>query len=259
MPNSVSDTSASATTRQSAAIATQVMNDLVKNQEFVTLLKSIVGDAIQEKLGVLLTSIEKVQGELLELKNDLAKKNSKVKTLEEKVLEQKQSISKLESSVNNMEQYSRRSCIRIFGLEEKRGENTDTLVSEVIRTKLGVSLDPMKDIDRSHRTGSVPEPSASSDQSSVKKPRPRPIIVKLNTYRKRREIITNRRKLKGSGIVIAEDLTQKNQKLFAQTRAAQKIKSAWTSDGRIIALISASNGKTMTKLITTEEDLEKFK
>ena len=69
MPNSVSDTSASATTRQSAAIATQVMNDLVKNQEFVTLLKSIVGDAIQEKLGVLLTSIEKVQGELLELKN----------------------------------------------------------------------------------------------------------------------------------------------------------------------------------------------
>ena len=81
----------------------------------------------------------------------------------------------------------------------------------------------------------------------------------LNTYRKRREIITNRRKLKGSGIVIAEDLTQKNQKLFAQTRAAQKIKSAWTSDGRIIALISASNGKTMTKLITIEEDLEKFK
>ena len=152
----VSDTSASATTRQSAAIATQVMNDLVKNQEFchpaeVPLLEML----FKKKLGVLLTSIEKVQGELLELKNDLAKKNSKVKTLEEKVLEQKQSISKLESSVNNMEQYSRRSCIRIFGLEEKRGENTDTLVSEVIRTKLGVSLDPMKDIDRSHRTGSV--------------------------------------------------------------------------------------------------------
>ena len=130
--------------------------------------------------------------------------------------------------------------ICIFGLEEKKGEHTDELVANVIRTKLGVPMDPPKDIDRSHRTGIVREPTASSDRSAMQKSRPRPIIVKLNSYRKRREIITNRKKLKGSGIVIAEDLTMKNQKLLSMARASKNITSAWTSDGRIIALISAS-------------------
>ena len=212
MPSNVNDTSTSATTttRQSAAIATQVMTDLVKNQEFITLLESIVGNAIEKKMGELITSIENVHDELSDLKEDFNEKKEEVKTLKEKFLQQEQSINKLESSLNNMEQYSRRSCIRIFGLEEKKGENTDLLVSEVIRTKLGVSLDPVKDIDRSHRTGNVQQSNSSTPtgHSSNHKPRPRSIIVKLNSYRKRREIITNRKKLKGSGIVIAEDLTK---------------------------------------------------
>ena len=39
----------------------------------------------------------------------------------------------LERQVNSLEQYSRRSCIRIFGLKEQHGENTDTLVCEVAK------------------------------------------------------------------------------------------------------------------------------
>ena len=254
MPNTDSPTSA--TTRQSAAIATQVMNDLVKNEEFSTLLKGIVKNAIDEKLGELLASVEKVQGEVFDLKTKMEEKNTQIKKLEEKTLQQKQSISKLENSMNNLEQYSRRSCLRVFGLKEQKGENTDMLVTELVRSKLGVSLDPVKDIDRSHRTGRVREPDASSNRSSMQNPRPRPIIVKLNSYKKRKEIITNRKKLKGSGIVIAEDLTIKNQELLSKARESKHIKSAWSSDGRIIALISASGDKNITKLIASEEDIK---
>ena len=69
----------------------------------------------------------------------------------------------------------------------------------------------------------------------------------------------NRKKLKGTGIVIVEDLTLKNQKLLSKTRDAAKVKSAWSSDGRIIALVGASGGKNITNLITCEEDLKKLK
>ena len=204
-------------------------------------------------MGELITSIDNVHDELSDLKKDFNAKKEEVKTLKDKVLQQEQSINKLESSLNNMEQYSRRSCIRLFGLEEKKGENTDFLVSEVIRTKLGVSLEPVKDIDRSHRTGNVQQSSSSTPtgHSSNHKPRPRSIIVKLNSYRKRREIITNRKKLKGSGIVIAEDLTKENQKLLSLARESTKVKSAWTSDGRVIVLINATGGKSITRLITS--------
>ncbi|XP_072176953.1 uncharacterized protein [Diadema setosum] len=172
----------------------------------------------------------------------------RLKRLGEKVLHKEQNISRLEHTVDSLEQYSRRSCLRIFGLEEKKGENKDTLVTEVIQSKLGVSLDPVKDIDRSYRTGSTRESALQSGRSSSQKARPRPIIVKLNNYRKRKEIITNRRKLKGSGIVIAEDLTNRNQRLLSLARASKNITAAWSSDGRIIALISASDGKTISEL-----------
>ena len=260
MPNDTTTTPS--TTRQSAAIASQVMNDLVKNQDFRNMLESIVGNAIEKKLNEILTRIEKVEGEIFDLKTDLDQKVKEVKTLEEKVCQQDQSINTLQNSINSLEQYSRRSCLRIFGIEEKRGENTDLLVTEVVRSQLGVSLDPYKDIDRSHRTGhpgSGHQASTSAGRSPMQKHRPRPIIVKLNSYRKRREIITNRRKLKDTGIVIVEDLTKKNQKLLSMARASKDVLAAWTSDGRIIVQISATGGKSTTKLITCEEDIKKLK
>ena len=252
-------------TRQTAAIASQVTTDLVKNQEFASLLESTVCNAIEKKLGEIYTKVETIQGEVFDLKQNLEKKDKEVKVLEDKIAKLEQNNTRLENSLNNQEQYSRRSCIRIFGLQERKGENTDTLAADIIRSKLGVSLDPMKDIDRSHRTGSVRDASSPStmvhpsEGASNRKSHPRPIIVKLSSYRKRREIIANRRKLKGTGVVIVEDLTLKNQKLLSMARSVENVKSAWSSDGRIIALVAASGGKNITKLITCEEDLKKLR
>ena len=116
----------------------------------------------------------------------------------------------------------------------------------MITKQLGIPLDITKDIDRSHRTGAVRNSTMSSSKAS-KKERPRPIIVKLTTYRKRREIILNKKKLKGSGITIAEDLTLKNQELLKSARKSPKVVTAWTSDGRVIALVSASGGSQIKK------------
>ena len=41
-----------------------------------------------------------------------------------------------------------------------------------------------------------------------------------------------------------------------KTRDCSKIKAAWTRDGRIIALIPATNNREITKVISCEEDLD---
>ena len=57
-----------------------------------------------------------------------------------------------ESKFDDIEQYSRRSCLILTGIEERKGENTDNLVLSAFNTYLGFKLD-LYEIDRSHRLG----------------------------------------------------------------------------------------------------------
>ena len=57
-----------------------------------------------------------------------------------------------ESKFDDIEQYSRRSCLILTGIKEQKGKNTDNLVLNVLSTHLGIKLD-LYEIDRSHRLG----------------------------------------------------------------------------------------------------------
>ena len=90
----------------------------------------------------------------------------------------------------------KRNNLRIF---ERKGENTDRLVLDVAK-KLGINL-TLGEIDRSHRTGKpqqLPDTDTPTENASDDDPRPRPILVKFATYRRRHEIISQRRKLKNT-------------------------------------------------------------
>ena len=94
-------------------------------------------------------------------------------------------IAKLEVGTNDLQQYSRRSSLRIFGVPEKSDEDTDQIVCDIAMNKLGIPIS-CSDIDRSHRTGKLNRESK----------RHRPIIAKFCSYRKRTEVIKARKKLK---------------------------------------------------------------
>ena len=117
---------------------------------------------------------------------------------------------------------------------------------------LGVPLSK-NELERSHRVG--PKPKRSPDDKTHK---PRPIIAKLNSYRKRSEILSKRRKLAGKKKSIQEDLTKENATLLSLTRTCPKIITAWTSDGRVIALIHGENNVDIKKLITCKQDLDRL-
>ena len=62
----------------------------------------------------------------------------------------------------------------------------------------------------------------------------RPIIVKFTSYAYRRETFKNKKKLKGSAVSIAKDLTRTRAILLKKVTHTYPNYSVWTSDGVIL-------------------------
>lgn len=156
----------------------------------------------------------------------------------------KEEMASLRATVDDLEQYSRRNCLRISGVPEADGENTDTIVLNTAN-KLNVNISPA-DIDRSHRIGR-PAPG-----------KPREIIVKFSGYHARRGFMLNRKELKGSNIYINEDLTKGRKSMAYMCRQLVKDKrlhQTWTYDGNIFV----KDKSDVKHRIYTVSDLDKFK
>lgn len=156
-------------------------------------------------------------------------------------------ISKLEIEADAQEQYGRRNCLRISGVEEHRDENTDDIVLSIAQ-KLDLPI-TVTDIDRSHRVGKSVRGS-------------RKIIVKFSTYRARQLMFAERKRLpglpEGRNIFINEDLTTKRSKILFEARQikrAKKITSAYSSSGKIVVL----DNENKRHVIDSEDQLAAFR
>ena len=129
------------------------------------------------------------------------------------------------------------------GLPESTGgagvDNSKGAIMQVVGS-LGVQLDPSC-IDRCHRMGRTSSESAGIHRN------PRPVIVvKFISYEPRRAIFTAKRKLKGTKFVITENLTRRRMDLLRKARASANVEASWTSDGRIVCLLSTGRKVTVT-------------
>ena len=68
-----------------------------------------------------------------------------------------------------------------------------------------------RDIDRTHRLG----PKRTDQEGKVIH---RPIIVKFSTYRVRQQVFSGKKKLKGMGFAIFENLTKHNADLYKESK-----------------------------------------
>ena len=101
----------------------------------------------------------------------------------------------MEESIDAQQQYSRRNCLLLHGIEETKGEDTDNIVLEVLNNDMGLNISKTA-LDRSHRIGNL----------KIKK-KSGPIIVKFVQYYDRKDVFMNKKCLKGKGKSIAESLT----------------------------------------------------
>jgi hypothetical protein len=177
--------------------------------------------------------------ELIQIKTELTSVNKKL-------IEKDDKISELQKQVEDLQQYSRRNGLRISGIPEKPGEDTDKLVIDLAK-ELDVKIS-IAEISRSHRVG---PPGIQ-----------RPILVKFTGYRKRNEVIRARSKLKGrpgpTKVYINEDLSRQRAKLAARARQMKKdgrITDSWTADSTVF--IKLRDGTTV-KRATTDDDIEQL-
>lgn len=146
--------------------------------------------------------------------------NETIKNLRGELGDATNKISKLECKIDDLEQYSRRHNLRVYGIQEVPQENTEQHLVTLFENKLGITVNSMY-IDRSHRLG----PKNSS--------KPRPVLVKFTSYKIRRQIFTNKKLLKKTGFVIMEDLTKTRLGIFKAACEKYGKHNVWTSDGVI--------------------------
>ena len=137
---------------------------------------------------------------------------------------------KTEERLSELEQYSRRNCILIHGVEEgNQEENLIPTVLKIFNEKLDLDIKKHQ-IDRTHRIG------AKRTMAEITKKGHRAIVVKFVSYEQRSEVFNNKRKLKGSNLVISESLTRQRLDLLKCAKEKFDKNNVWTHDGKIVVL-----------------------
>ena len=194
--------------------------------------------------------IEQLEGEVHTLSCENIKLRHENESNDDQLQDLLMNLEMNASVLEDQIQYSRRNCLVVSGIAEKRGEDTDEIIQTFAAEKLGIELEDT-DIDRSHRLG----------KKQVGKPRP--IIVKFVRYNMRRKVMKERRKLRGQGMGIQELLTPFTEHLMGKAKALSRkapwLKKVWTWDGRVVCLVQLSESHPEQKItVRNNEDLNKI-
>ena len=204
-------------------------------------IKNIIKENTPDTKTIVFEAVKKATGSFTEKLNTVVKENT---TLREKCTSLEKRVTELEAAnsarlLENdaLEQYGRRNILRISGIPENTSsEDTDGIVLK-LAFDMGAPMSPA-DIDRSHRVGKV-----RTSHGPGQPTKHRDIIVKFATYNARNRLFQERKFLRETAneelktIFINEDLTKRRSEILFEARKlrrANKLKSAYSSDGKLI-------------------------
>lgn len=189
----------------------------------ITVVKEAVTSALEASLGEL-AEIRLLKEENADLKHRIDVCEATVSLLSKNAEKMAETVQGNFLHANENEQYSRRTCLRIFSIAEDMTVDRDS-ITEFFKDKLEVDI-AVEDIDRVHRIGKRQQENAN---------KPRAVIVKFTNYKARSLVWRNKSKLKGSQFIILEDLTKYNLNILKEAKQRGSYQSVWTSDGKIFA------------------------
>lgn len=173
----------------------------------------------------------------------------RIKTLEDENVSIKSKLQKLEEMNKNIiakydkfDSTLKRKSLRIYGLKETKNENCSKMTLELVTKKMEIEIEN-NNIESCYRVGKY-------DPNKV-----RPIFVKFVRLDVKRQIFKNKRKLKGTGIVIREELTK--EKLEIVKAALNRIGNegnVWTDNGNVFGKIG-----DLVIRIDSKNDLDKLR
>lgn len=164
-----------------------------------------------------------------------------INTYKQKVCQLEDKLEKAYETIDALEQYSRRNSIRIYGLPPTPNENPDDTLIKFCKEKLNVEIKKGM-LDSCHRLG--------KDEN-----RSKPLLVKFVSREVKREIYSRKSKLKGTELIIREDLTRRKFQLLKSVKS--KLNAAWTNDCNIFTkvngkIIKINNFSDLNKVNLTE-------
>lgn len=205
--------------------------------------KAVSGEAIQSRVDKLEANLKlglsDLKNQLVTEKPGASRSRSKSTTdLEASLLEKiscfehnvLQELEALRQDIKNMETKSSDSkqdemCnnLIINGIPESQSENAPREVCKLVKQHLKIDISTI-DIDYCYRLGR-PDPQ-----------KVRPVAVRFVNRWVRDDIFKTKKNLKGSGLVITEQLIYKNLLLFKKVRSSVGVKNCWTFNGKVFVL-----------------------
>ena len=182
-------------------------------------IKGIIENAIQDLItkddmqNLIVSLEEKMERLLVEKINEIKKPlEDKIQGLESKLSVYEAHMQDLEVKIDDNEQYSRRSCLRITGIQlpQNEKESSEECTKKVMDVFAELEVDISEDgIDRAHRAGKKTTDDDGTEGQAM--------IVKLNSWKDRVAVYRARKKLEDKRIYV--DLTFRRAKLLklAQT------------------------------------------
>ena len=188
-------------------------------QGLMGIFVALVGELkkLNEKVNkmVELESLVSVQQKTTEtLRDDNVKLRAKVENLNLRV-------SHMEVLVDNNEQHDRNINLLLHGVPEEDNENSANVFVEAIKPY--IKDIKHSDVERVHRLGPFRKNTS----------RPRPIICRFNNELRKMDIYKKKSYLKGTKLLLTENLTKWRQTVYNTARNVLGVKHVWTIQGRI--------------------------
>lgn len=162
---------------------------------------------------------------------------------------------KSKQAFNDLEQQTRNMNLRITGLRVQ-GHTANLEIYSFLRDKLHIPNIRESDITKVSmifKKKTSPSLIPSSELSSASKPA---LIVTFNRKEIRDEVLTNRRRLKGTHIGISEDLTLVSSQFIATHRKDPRLKNIWSWNGRIsLTLVGEDIKRSINPFLPLDKQL----
>lgn len=202
-------------------VSKEVLQEMLENKKFVEKMSETLADKLSEKL------LQRVE----DLSSQINKQTDTIKTIQGEYEELSLKVEELEQKTNNCK-------LRFYGVKH---ENVDTLkdnIQNIIGMKIGV---PDVRINACYRI------------NSGKSRHGGPVIVVFDSLAQRNSVYFNKKKLKGSNIMVTEELTKSRYELLLFAKEKLGRSNTWTIEGQIYSWVNEKKC-----LIKCEEDVRKL-
>lgn len=214
----------------------ETIQELFSERDFLSRL----ADKLLEKIN--LPDISEIREVEAMIKTQNTEFDTLVEAQNVKIVTLEKENESLRRRVDKAEQYSRRKQVRLIGVKETAGENLSDVIQVILRDKLKLNCVDIK-----------PSNCFRIGKKKSEGDKPRQVMLRLTSFEDRSLIMKQRKLLKGSGIIIVEDLTKTRHHLLKAAQEAFNKTSVWTLGGNIFARV-----KDEKYMIASMRDVEEL-